>query len=391
MRKEGSIDYQLLICIFVLISIGTVMIYSASSVMAQENYGDSTYFLKKQLFRVGLGIVVLLIMSKIDYRAFRSIAIAGILLSIFLLAYIIIANDIPVIKGSQRWFRISRIPFQLQPSELAKFALIYYFADALDRKRAKRNSFVDYLLPLLIIWTVISFLILKEPDFGTTIVISIIVLIMFFAGKVKISHLAFIVMCAVLLSFIIVSNKTYVQQRIINYLQPDYNIYQGNYQLTQSKLSLGSGGILGEGLGKSNEKLMYLPEPFTDFIFSILGEELGFVGIFMVFSLFLFLLWKGISIAKGAPDFFGYLLAVGITFSIIVVAFINAGVVCGLLPTTGIPMPFISYGGTNLLFNMIGIGMLLNISSKRIKGWKSIQYSRNRFENSRVEKKGNWK
>jgi len=365
MQKESTIDYQLLFCVIILVLIGTVMVYSASSILAQEKYGSSTHFLKKQIFRVGIGLIVLFIMAKIDYRAYRNLAIIGIVISIFLLSYILIASQI--VKGAQRWLTFGNIPFQLQPSELAKFAIIYYFADALDRKRGKRDNFTDYLLPLLIIWIGISLLILKEPDFGTTVVISCLVFILFFAGRVKISHLAVLVIGTALVCFVVISNVAYVQERITSFLQQEHYTSQSNYQLTQSKIGLGIGGVWGEGLGMSNQKLLFLPEPFTDFIFSILGEELGFIGLFGVFSLFLVILWKGISIAKGAPDFFGYLLAVGLTFSIIVGAFINAAVVCGLLPTTGIPMPFISYGGSCLLFNMMGIGILLNISSQKVK------------------------
>jgi len=370
MEKERTIDYQFLIFVIILVLIGTVMVYSASSVLAQENHKDSAYFLKKQLYRVGVGFIVLFIFAKLDYRSFRNLAVIGVLITIGLLVYVLIAA--PVIKGSQRFIILERVPFQFQPSELAKFVIIYYFADALDRKKDKRESFSYYVLPLLIIWFVVSFLIFKEPDFGTAIVISMLVFILLFAGRVKLTHLTLLALGAGIACYLVISNVGYVQERILSYLQQGNNTNHSNYQLYQSKISLGTGGIWGEGLGMSNQKLLYLPEPFTDFIFSILGEELGFIGLFGVFSLFLVILWKGLTIAKNAPDFFGYLLATGFTFSIIIGAFINAAVVCGLLPTTGIPMPFISYGGTCLLFNMMGVGVLLNISSRQTKNFKYI-------------------
>ena len=358
-EKKNSTDIALLISILVLTVIGIVMVYSASFAVAAVKYGDAHFFLKRHLVRVGLGLIALLVLSKIDYHLYSRIAKVGLYCAVGLLLYMLFIQSVAV-KGVNRWIEVGQYSFQ--PSELAKYALILYLADALSRKNEKLLSFVDGYLPLLMIVAGTALLIFLEPDFSSAVFLTTTAIMIFYLGHVKVKHLAFTGLAALPLFCLAVFNSPYRIQRILGFFNPQSDLLGNNYQINQSLISLGSGGIFGQGIGNSKEKLLYLPEPFTDFIFSIIGEEFGFMGATFVLTLFLVIFWRGVVIARQAPDLFGSLLAIGITIAIVLAAFINIGVASGLLPTTGLPIPFISYGGTSILCSLGACGMLLNIA-----------------------------
>lgn len=364
--KKSNIDPWLIGAVLILVLIGTVMIYSASSAWAQAKFVDASFFFRRQVVRVIVGLGLMCLVMKIDYHWYRSrpFFVPFFFGALGLLIYVILSNDIQEIRGSARWISISDL--SLQPSEYMKYALILYMADAIERKQSRLDSFWNGYVPLVSVLVISEILILLEPDLGTAITIGMIVFCMFFVGRVKIWHLTVSLVLALATVYVTVKTTPYQLRRVLVYLNPDIDPLGGGYQIKQSLISLGNGGILGQGLGKSTQKLLYLPEPYTDFIFSILGEELGFIGTLLVTALFLIILWRGIKIARNAPDMFGSLLTVGLVSSIVICAMTNIAVVINLIPTTGLPLPFISYGGNSLLFSLMGAGIIFNISSRTV-------------------------
>jgi len=263
--------------------------------------------------------------------------------------------------------RIGAVGFQ--PSELGKLALILYLADYLTRKQDKIKSFSRGFFPPMLVLGGMTGLILIQPDLGTVVLLGIVSLILLFVAGIRIIYLGGLVLFSLPALYFLISGVGYRQRRILAFLNPWQHATGAGYQIVQSFLALGSGGIKGVGLGESRQKLFYLPASYTDFIFSIVGEELGFIGTVSLVVLFLVFLWAGIRVAYQSPDLFGYLLGIGITVAISLQAIINIGVATGSLPTKGISLPFISFGGSSLLFNMMGVGLLLNIS-RRHKGTK---------------------
>lgn len=263
--------------------------------------------------------------------------------------------------GASRWVRFGF--FSFQPSEIAKFALILYIAESLTRKQTKDiETFVRGVLPPLIIMFVMFLLILNEPDFSTSIIILGISFIMLFIGGTRVIQLYALIVAAIPLGILILSREEYRKSRLLSFLNPWKDPLDSGFHIIQSLLALGSGGIFGIGLAESKQKYFYLPDQHTDFIFSIIGEELGFIGTVVIIVLFIILLWRGFRIALDTSDPFGTLLAAGITSMIVFQSIINIGVVTKMVPTTGITLPFISYGGTSLIINMFCVGILLNIS-----------------------------
>jgi len=372
MPKQNSIDYTLIVAVSILITIGVIMVYSASSNIAASKFDDPKYFLEKHAIRLLIGLVMMTALSYVDYHIFRKFSLIGLFVSIGMLIYLLVM-EAASIKGASRWLSVAGISFQ--PSVFAGYALIFYMADAIDRKQERLHEFFDGYFPLLIVMCVTILLILLEPDFSTTVIITIVIGIMFFIGNVRISHMFATAVAALPFFILAIVTAPYRLKRLVTFLNPDLDPLGSGYQIKQSLIGLGSGGLLGVGIGQSKQKLLYLPEPFTDFIYSIIGEELGFIGAFAVLFLFLIILWRGFLIARQAPELYGKLLASGITLCIVVTAFINIGVVSGALPTTGIPMPFISYGGSSLTFTLMAVGVLLNISRHNTK--KPLKNQRN--------------
>jgi len=343
-----------------LISIGIVMIYSSSGVYALKELGDASYFLNRHLLFLFIGFVLTFAVMTLDYRVLQHVAKPMVLFTIVLLILVLIPEIGKSVYGARRWFKIG--PFNFQPSELAKLAMIIYGADYLARKQNRLGNFWYGFLPIILVLGAACLLILKQPDLGNAVLVAMIVLIMMFIAGAKFKHLACIGMLCLPVLYFLVVKVPYRMKRILAFWDPWQDAQGVGFQLSQSQIALGSGGIFGVGLGKSVQKLFYLPAAHTDFIFSIIGEELGLLGTLAVIILFVLFIWQAARIAKRTTEPFGYFLSLGIIAMLGLQVVVNIGVSIGALPTKGLPLPFISYGGSALIFNMIAVGLLLNIS-----------------------------
>ena len=361
MMEQRSCDRILLVATLILVGIGIVMIYSSSAIRAQERFGDPAFFLKRQALWAAAGMVVMLWAMTHDYRRFERYAPVLLLFSLLLLLLVLVPTVGVKVKGARRWLRIFGLSFQ--PSELARFSLIVFLAGFFAR-RADRAETLQGFLPPFLLTGAFFVLIALEPNMGTAAVLLMAALALFFAGGCRVLHLFLSLAASAPFLLLLAAKHPYLKARLFTILDPSQVSPKSLYQLQQSLYALGPGGLLGRGLGDSVQKLFYLPEPHTDFIFAIVGEEMGFVGSAVVVILFGLLLWRGTRIALRAPDRFGCYLSLGITFALVTQAAVNFGVVVGLLPTTGIPLPFVSFGGSSLLTALLGIGVLLNISKQ---------------------------
>ncbi len=357
-RIAGKMDPWLLISVLALLCIGLVMVFSASSFVAARAYGDPSYFFLRQLFAVAMGIAVMLVTMRIDYRQWRRYSLAGMLIVLPLLVLVLVVGH--NVYGASRWIVLGSF-FSFQPSELAKLVLALYIADWLARKGNQVSTFLYGLAPFVILVGIVLGLVLLENDMGTAIVIAGFATAMFFTAGANIIQFLLAMGCGVFI-FILEAFKGYRYQRLIGFLDPFKHVTDLNLQLYQSLLALGSGGWFGLGLGESRQKTGYLPLPHIDSIFAIIGEELGFIGTTLVIGLFLFLAFRGFRLARRTQDIYGSLLATGITTWLILQAMVNIGATTGSIPYTGVPLPFISYGGTSLVISMAAVGVLLNIS-----------------------------
>src|SRR5579872_3645170 len=357
-RVAGKIDPWLLIIVLALLCIGLVMVYSASSFVAARDYGDAAYFFQRQLLSVILGIIVLFVTMRIDYRQWRRFSLIGLLLTLPLLLYVLKFGRAEY--GASRWIAFGSF-LSFQPSELVKLVLALYIADWLARKGNQVSTFLYGLVPFVILVGVILGLVLLENDMGTAVIIAGLATVMFFTAGANIIQFLLAMGCGGLI-FLTEALKGYRYLRIIGFLNPFKDITGINMQLYQSLLALGSGGWFGVGLGASRQKAGYLPFPFIDSIFAIIGEELGFIGCAFVVLLFLFLAFRGFRLARRSQDIYGALLATGITTWLVLQAMINIGSSTGTIPYTGVPLPFISFGGSSLVISLAAVGVLLNIS-----------------------------
>ncbi len=359
--RESRINLAALAIIF--ICFGIVMIYSASAIYALENWGDSAYYLKRHLLYVLIGLFFSLVVMSVDYHLFQKISKPLFLFSLFLLVLLWVPGIGRTIGGARRWFRFGI--FSFQPSEMTKFALIIYTADFLSRKKTEVTSFLKGFFPVLCVLGISCCLIIIQPDLGTVLAITMVCFIMLFVGGVKITHIISVILVSLPAVYIIIFSAAYRRNRILAFLNP-WNDPQGvGFQIIQSLVALGSGGVIGLGLGQGKQKLLYLPAGYTDFIFSIIGEELGFIGAAGIVILFIAFLIIAAKISLKAKDSFGQFLALGLSSTLMVEAIVNMGVTTSLLPTKGLPLPFISYGGTSLMFNMIYVGLILNIGKNQ--------------------------
>ena len=361
--ESRKLHYPLLLLIVpVLVGIGIVMVYSSSSISADTRFGDSVHFLKRQSCFALIGLLLMFLVMNIRYQVLQRLVYPITIISFILLILVLIPGIGATIGGSSRWFRVGFLSFQ--PSELAKLTLIIFLAYSLSKKEKKIKSFSVGFLPHFILTLAMSGLVLLQPDFGTAMILLFLFFILMFVAGARIKYLASILGVMSVGCYFLISCVGYRLDRITAYLNPWEDPTATGFQIIQSFLAFGSGGLWGTGLGNGKQKLFYLPEPHTDFIFSIIGEELGFIGVLLIIILFIILLYCGIKIAIRSQDLFGAYLALGITSLIELHAAINLGVVMGLLPTKGSTLPFISYGGTSLVVNLISIGILLNISSQ---------------------------
>ena len=345
-----------------LLSIGIVMIYSASAIYALDRMGDSSYFIKRHLAYLAVGTVLAFWIASVNYQDLRKHTLPILGTALVLLVVVLIPHVGHSTGGARRWFKV--LGFSFQPSEFLKIALIFYMADYLERKKGTLSDIKHTVLPALFVLGASAGLILKQPDLGTAVTIALVMLILFFAAGFHIKYLLVIVVAAIPSLAYLMLAKPYRRKRILAFFHPWDDPRGVGFQIIQSFLALGSGGIFGVGLGKSQQKLFYLPESHTDFIFSIIGEELGFMGASAVILLFIIFIFAGMVIVFRARNLFSQLLSLGLISLISIEATINIGVSIGALPTKGLSLPFISYGGSALLANMAALGLLVNVSKE---------------------------
>lgn len=362
-EKGLKYDLWLILGAAGLAGLGIVMIYSTSSITAhQVMHGQSAFFLKKQLISAAIGILIMFAAMRLNYEKLMYLAWPGLIVSILLLAAVLVPGIGVEVNGGRRWIRF--LGFGVQPSEMARLALVVFLAFSLSRKQERMKTFKYGFLPYALVSGLMIGLIFLEPDMGGAITLGTIMMIMLFAGGARIPYLAGTVALAVPVMFYFMASEEYRWRRVMATINPWDYLRDAGWQLVQSLLAFGSGGIFGVGLGEGKQKLFYLPDAHTDFILSVIGEELGFIGVCAVVSVFMMVVVRGSIIAMRAPSTFGAYLAFGITAMIGVPALINMMVVMGLLPTKGLVLPFISYGGSALVIYLAAVGILLNVSAK---------------------------
>ncbi len=363
-KKTDHIDWFILLSVVGLMLFSVAFVYSASASFADARFGSSEKLLISHGVRIVIGLFAVFIFARIDYHVWERFSKPAYLLSLGLLAIVLITGS--RVKGATRWIDLG--PINFQPSELAKFSLVMHLSAMISDKVCTIWDFKRGVLPA-ILWTLpCCLLIALQPNVSTAGVILLMTFILLFIGNARADHLSIMGFFTVILGGLYAMSAPYRRNRILAFFGAGDSIESNmaekvSYQLKQALLAFGNGGITGVGPGRSMQRDFFLPESYGDFIYSIIGEEYGLIGTLIVLSAFGILLWRGLAVAKRAPDAFGRLLASGITITLIVYASVNAGVTCGIIPTTGLPMPFISYGGTAVVFSSAAVGILLNISS----------------------------
>lgn len=347
----------------ILIAFGFIMVYSASAVISFRKYGDSFFFLKKQLLWGLIGIIAFMMAHFIDHRSLQRFVVPIFALSCIMLILVLTPTFGSEVNGSRRWLRIAL--FSVQPSEVAKLVVIIYLASYLARKGDGIRDFFRGFVPPLILIGIILGLIIIEPDLGAVIAIGLVAGCLLLIGGARLSHMMMVVLLAAPVIYHFVMQVGYRRQRLLTFLDPWRDPTDAGFQIVQSFMAFGSGGLLGSGLGEGMQKLFFLPYPHTDFIFAIIGEELGLLGVFSIILLYMLFALKGCSIAIKTEEPFGSYLAFGITIMVTLQVLINICVATGLLPTKGLALPFLSYGGSSLLTNMLGMGILSSIARDR--------------------------
>lgn len=359
-------DHVLLFVTLTLALMGLVMVFSASAIVAGNRFQDPEFFLKRQIAWLGFGVLLMHLTSRIDYQLWKRLSIPILIGMVVLLVMVLVPSLGVAAKGARRWLRWGLI--SIQPAEMVKLVLVIYLAAYLAKKADKLTSFRTGLLPVLIVVGVLSGLVLLEPDLGTVVVMGLVTVCLLFLGGGRIHHLLGLGLCAIPVVLILVLGSSYRRQRLMTFLAPWKDAADAGFQITQSFLAFGSGGPFGVGLGEGKQKLFFLPEAHTDFVLALIGEELGLAGTASVIVLFALFVWRGFQIASRARMPFGKYLGLGITLLIGIQALVNAAVVTGLLPTKGLTLPFVSYGGSSLVVSFVGVGMLLSISRDRHGG-----------------------
>jgi cell division protein FtsW len=359
-------DHVLLFVTLTLALVGLVMVFSASAIVAGNRFQDPEFFLKRQIAWLGFGVLLMHLTSRIDYQLWKKLSIPILIGMAVLLVMVLVPSLGVAAKGARRWLRWG--PISIQPAEMVKLVTVVYLAAYLAKKSDKLVSFRTGLLPVLIVVGVLSGLVLLEPDLGTVVVMGLVTVCLLFLGGARLAHLASLGLCAIPAVLILVLGSGYRRQRLMTFLAPWKDASDAGFQITQSFLAFGSGGPFGVGLGEGKQKLFFLPEAHTDFVLALVGEELGLAGTASVVVLFALFVWRGFHIASRARMPFGKYLGLGITLLIGIQALVNAAVVTGLLPTKGLTLPFVSYGGSSLVVSFLGVGMLLSISRDRHGG-----------------------
>ena len=356
MKESQSIDFWLLTSALILAGMGMVMVYSSSMYIGMLKIGNGAYYFEKQLAYFLVSLVAMMVCTRLNYRGYASIA-KGLLAFGYIMLIAVLLLPSTHSSGVDRWIRVG--PVNFQPSETAKLFLVIYLAAAISSTGDRIREFKKGFIPLVSIVFATFVLIFMEPSLSMAGLSLMAGFYMLFVGRAKLGHILLCFLPAIPAIAVLAIKKPYMLARLVGFMNHGSETWS---QAGQSIIGIGSGGLFGVGLGNSTQKFNFLPERHTDFIFSILGEELGFLGTSLVMGLTLLFIWRGFKIAREAPDMFGFLLASGITFMFGIQVFINIGVATRLLPTTGVTLPFISYGGSSLLLTFITTGILLNIS-----------------------------
>lgn len=359
MAKRLAADLQLQVVTAALLGMGLVMVWSSSSALAVETRGSAYYFLLRQGVWAAIGLAAMVAMMRIDYRILKRPAVVFSVTGVTMILLIAVLF-MPAVNGHHRWFRLGALSFQ--PAELAKLTTALFMAYLIDRKRDQINEFLPSLFPALAFLGWFSFLIFIQSDLGSAAVVILIGMTLLFLAGVRLRYFAILAAVGIPVLYEAVMIAAYRRDRIEAFLNPWSDARGSGYQIIQSLIAVGTGGFTGVGLMEGRQKLFYLPYPYSDFIFAVVGEELGLVGSVLLVAAFLYFLWRGIRAAFRAPDPFATYLAAGLSTAIVFQALINMSVVLGLLPTKGIPLPFVSAGGSSLLFTLAGVGLILNVS-----------------------------
>ena len=359
MARRLQSDRVLFGAVVGLVLFGALMVFSASAVLAADRFDSSYYFLVRQLVWAVLGLGAMVIMMNMDYHrlARPTVVFPALALQLMLLVLVLFTDRS---HNTHRWLHLGAASFQ--PSELSKLVLVIFLAYFLDLRKGEVNDWKHTLLPIALVSGLSVLLVVAEPDFGTALAIAVIVAAILFAAGLQLRYFALAALSALPGIYWLVFHSTYRHNRLLAFLDPWSDPLGKGFQIIQSYIAVGTGGITGVGLMDGRQKLFYLPEPQTDFIFAVVGEELGFIGCVLIVAVFAVILWRGLRAAVGCQDDFGRLLAIGLTVVIVGQALVNMSVVLGLLPTKGIPLPLVSYGGSSLLVNLVAVGILLNIS-----------------------------
>lgn len=359
MARKLQSDKWLFLATLALICASVVMVYSASALVALERFQQPYLFVTRQLMWACVGIAVLSIVMRIDYRTYKNDKLmwAGLGLVVLLLVAVLFSRPI---NGTRRWFGVGG--FGIQPSELAKLAAIVFTALVLERRRHRINDLSYSLLPIGVIVGSMVGLIMLEPDFGTSVSLLAVIGVMVFAAGFSYRYLFGAILLALPALYLILMQADYRRRRLLTFMDPWADPLGDGFQIIQSLIAVGTGGVFGKGLMAGVQKLFYLPEPHTDFIFAVISEETGLIGATVIVLCFCVIGWRGLRTAMRAPDAFGAYLALGITLMLVLQALFNISVVLGLVPTKGIPLPLVSNGGSSMLINLLAVGVLLNIS-----------------------------
>ncbi len=361
MPRYFSSDRLLFGSTLALVLFGVLMIFSASAMMSESRFGSGYYFLYRQLIWAIFGLIVLVGFMNLNYKFLRSpvVVFPAFFLQLVLLMVVLLLDDTQTIR---RWLPLGK--FFMQPSELSKIILVIFLAYFLEKRQGKINDFYRTLLPVGFLTGITVLLILQEPDLGTSVLLVLTVTVMLFAAGVRVTYFGCLFLASIIPLYFLVVQVPYRYDRILAFLNPHSDPLGRGFQIIQSLTALGSGGLGGLGFMEGQQKLFYLPAAHTDFVFAVIGEELGFIGCLVVLALFGVIFWRGIRASLKCRDEFGRLLALGLTALIIVQALVNISVVVGIVPTKGLPLPFVSYGGSSLVSNMMALGILMNISQQ---------------------------
>jgi cell division protein FtsW len=357
--RKLKIDRVLFTATLLLVCVSVVMVYSASAVIALERFQQPYLFLTKQALWSVFGLAVLGVAMRVDYRTYRNEAFIWCLLALVVLMLIAVLFSAPV-NGTRRWFGVGGLG--IQPSELAKVACVFFTALMLERRMHRIDDLSYSLLPIGLIIGLVFTLILLQPDFGTSISLALIIAVMVFAAGLHYRYFVGLALVALPAVYLVLVAAPYRRRRLLAFWDPWADPLGDGFQIIQSLVAVGTGGVFGRGLMGGVQKLFYLPEPHTDFIYAVISEELGLIGATAILLCFCVIAWRGLRISARAEDTFGAFVALGLTTMIAAQALVNISVVLGLIPTKGIPLPLVSFGGSSLLINLLGMGVLLNIS-----------------------------